>query len=328
MNHLHSHDHAHAHSLPESIGNGQTRIGIAFLVTCLYMLVESGGGLLFNSLALLADAGHMLSDAMALGLSWLAILIGKRSPNDRLTFGFIRSEILAALINGLLLWTIVAVIFYEAVQRVIDPQPVQGFGMFAVATIGLLLNLAMAALLFGGRNTNLNIKGAFLHVLSDALGSVGAIVAGLLIIYTNAYWIDPIVSALIGILILISSWGLLKESVHVLMEGVPRGVDVASIETALVNVIGVCCVYDLHVWSISSSQINLSAHVVLTQTDRDRNEILLEINSILNKRFHIGHTTIQIETSHEIKFDSTNRFCRVGTGCDSTNPGLTDVHRG
>jgi cobalt-zinc-cadmium efflux system protein len=292
------------------------------------MLVETGGGLLFNSLALLADAGHMLSDAMALGLSWLAILIAKRSPNDRLTFGFIRSEILAALINGLLLWAIVAVIFYEAVQRVISPQPVQGFGMFAVASVGLVLNLAMATLLFGGRNTNLNIKGAFLHVLSDALGSVGAIVAGLLIVYTNAFWIDPIVSALIGILILISSWGLLKESVHVLMEGVPRGVDVASIETALVNVTGVCCVYDLHVWSISSSQINLSAHVVLTETDRDRNEILLEINSILNERFHIEHTTIQIETSHEIKFDSNNRFCRVGTGCDSTNPGLTDAHRG
>ena len=291
------------------------------------MLVETGGGLLFNSLALLADAGHMLSDAMALGLSWLAILIAKRSPNDRLTFGFIRSEILAALINGLLLWAIVAVIFYEAVQRVISPQPVQGFGMFAVASVGLVLNLGMATLLFGGRNTNLNIKGAFLHVLSDALGSVGAIVAGLLIVYTNAFWIDPIVSALIGILILISSWGLLKESVHVLMEGVPRGVDVASIETALVNVTGVCCVYDLHVWSISSSQINLSAHVVLTETDRDRNEILLEINSILNERFRIEHTTIQIETSHEIKFDSNNRYCRVGTGCDSTNPGLTDAHR-
>ncbi|MFA6223534.1 MAG: cation diffusion facilitator family transporter [Desulfomonilaceae bacterium] len=328
MDHSHSHTYPHTHAIPTSHGNVQTRIGIAFLVTCLYMLVETGGGLLFNSLALLADAGHMLSDAMALGLSWLAILIAKRSPNDRLTFGFIRSEILAALINGLLLWAIVAVIFYEAVQRVISPQPVQGFGMFAVASVGLVLNLAMATLLFGGRNTNLNIKGAFLHVLSDALGSVGAIVAGLLIVYTNAFWIDPIVSALIGILILISSWGLLKESVHVLMEGVPRGVDVASIETALVNVTGVCCVYDLHVWSISSSQINLSAHVVLTETDRDRNEILLEINSILNERFHIEHTTIQIETSHEIKFDSNNRFCRVGTGCDSTNPGLTDAHRG
>ncbi|MCX5873060.1 MAG: cation diffusion facilitator family transporter [Deltaproteobacteria bacterium] len=316
------HTHHHCNHPPALLGSddhGETRLAIALVVTCLYMVVEIAGGLLFNSLALLADAGHMLSDAMALGLSWVAIRIGRRSPNDRLTFGFTRSEILTALFNGLLLWAIVALIFYEAIHRFFKPEPVQGLGMFLVATVGLILNLAMAGLLFGRRKESLNIRGAFLHVLSDALGSIGALAAGILIIYTNIYWIDPLVSVLIGVLILMSSWGLLKESVHVLMEGVPKGLDVSDIESVLVGIDGVCCVYDLHVWSLSSLQTNLSAHVVLAETVRDPNEILIEMKSVLNSKFSIRHATIQIEISHEMRSESDRRFCRVGTGCDANN---------
>ncbi|MGC8659388.1 MAG: cation diffusion facilitator family transporter [Desulfomonilaceae bacterium] len=316
MPHPDNHTHSHVHIFRAPNGNGETRIGIAFALTCIYMIVEAGGGLFFNSLALLADAGHMLSDALALGLTWMAISVGKRSPSDRLTFGFIRSEILAALVNGVLLWLIVAVIFYEAIQRLMNPEPVQGLGMFSVATVGLVLNVAMAAMLFSERNVSLNIKGAFLHVISDAMGSVGAIGAGLLIICTKAYWIDPAVSAFIGILILVSSWGLLRESINVLMEGVPKGVQLSEIESALVKVNGVCCVYDLHVWSISSSTVNLSAHVVLTNTDRDSNDILIEINSILGRKFHIDHSTIQIEKTHEMRSEANGKSCRAGTYCN------------
>ncbi len=328
MSHSNNHIHPHIHALRSPDVSAEIRIGIAFALTCLYMIVEAAGGLFFNSLALLADAGHMLSDALALGLTWMAISVGKRSPNDKLTFGFIRSEILAALVNGLLLWLIVAVIFYEAIERVMKPEPVQGLGMFAVATVGLILNVAMAVLLFSERNASLNIKGAFLHVLSDAMGSVGAIVAGLLIIYTRAYWIDPLVSAFIGVLILVSSWGLLKESINVLMEGVPKGVKLSEIESALVEINGVCCVYDLHVWSISSSRVNLSAHVVLATTDRDSNDILVEINSILSSKFHINHSTIQIEKTHEMRSESDCKLCRAGTECSYKTTREKDAHVG
>lgn len=328
MERSHNHTHVHSQIFSSSDGNGATGLAIAFSLTCLYMFVEAVGGFIFNSLALLADASHALSDAIALGLAWLAILIGKRAPCDKLTFGFIRSEILAALFNGLLLWGIVAVILFEAIQRLTNPVPVQGFGMFTVASIGLILNLIMARLLFPKRNASLNIKGAFLHVLSDAMGSVGAIIAGILIIYTSADWIDPLVSVVIGTLILFSSWGLLKEALNILMEGVPQGLDLLKIEEALVSVTGVCCVYDLHVWSISSSRVNLSAHIVLSNAELDSNEILMNINSILNKRFAINHSTIQIEKTHEMRSDSDYRFCRVGTNCGYKNAEASNAPKG
>ncbi len=308
------HAHHHIQADPES-GNSRTRLVIALFVTAGYMVVEAVGGFLFNSLALLADSGHMLSDVMALGLSLLALQIGQRSPTDRHTFGFKRTEILAALMNGVALWAIVGLLFYEAVRRFFHPPQVEGIGMLLVASIGLAVNLLIAALLFGARRENLNIKSAFIHVIGDALGSAGAIVAALIILATGINWVDPLVSVLIGFLILFSSWDLLKESVHILMEGVPAGVQISDIEQTLLKQNGVCCVYDLHVWSITSNRHALSAHVVLSDPAEDRNQVLKRLNNVLVEKFHIDHTTIQIETSHEMRQEAGEMACRAGTSC-------------
>jgi cobalt-zinc-cadmium efflux system protein len=279
------------------------------------MVVEAVGGYLFNSLALLADSGHMLSDVMALGLSWLALHIGQRSPTDRHTFGFKRTEILAALMNGVALWVIVALLFYEAGRRFFHPPQVEGAGMLIVASAGLAVNFLIAALLFRSRRENLNIRSAFIHVIADALGSAGAILAALVILATGLNWVDPLVSVLIGFLILFSSWELLKESVHILMEGVPTGMQISDIEQTLLEQDGVCCVYDLHAWSITSNRHALSAHVVLSDLNEDRNQVLKRLNTVLVDKFHIDHTTIQIETSHEMRTEAEGIACRAGTSC-------------
>ncbi len=295
---------------------GERRLAAALVITAGYMAVEFVGGLVFNSLALIADAGHMLSDAMALALSWVALQIGKRSPTDRHTFGFKRTEILAALLNGVALWVIVGVIFYEASHRFMKAEPVAGMGMLIVAAVGLAINLIMAGLLFKSRAENLNLRSAFLHVLSDALGSVGAILAALIILGTGRYWVDPLASVLIGVLILYSSWDLVKESVQILMEAVPLGVSIRDVEEAMVQQPGVCCVHDLHVWSISSNRVALSAHVVLSEPEQDRTTVLEGLNEILREKFKIDHTTIQVEDTHEMHANTEGLVCRPGTACN------------
>jgi cobalt-zinc-cadmium efflux system protein len=316
---MHDHDHNYTDVTL------QNRLVIALLITALYMGVEIVGGIVFNSLALLADAGHMFSDVMALGLSWLALRIGQRSPTDRLTFGFKRTEILAALFNGLALWAIVGVIFYEAAHRFLQPQPTQGKGMLVVASVGLVVNLVMAGLLFSGRRENLNVKGAFLHVLGDALGSLGAVIAAVVILLTGSHWVDPLVSVFIGCLVLYASWGLVRESVHILMQGVPAGMDIREIEALLATQQGICCVYDLHLWSITSGRHALSAHVVLDDPNHDRSEMLRDLNEVLRERFGIDHTTIQVEASHEMKPENQRQFCRAGTVCNGSQEPPTDA---
>ncbi len=306
----HNHDHPKL--------TNEKRLGLALALTLAYMIAEAVGGFVFNSLALLADSGHMLSDATALGISWLAIRIGKKRPTDRHTFGFKRTEIIAALVNGLALWFIVAIIYVEAFQRFYNPVAVQGQGMLLVAIIGLLVNLLMAFLLYRSASESINIRAAFLHVVSDALGSLGAIIAGVIIIFTQVYWVDPLISLLIGILILYSSWNLIKESFHILMEGTPPGYDVAQIEDAIASVPGVCCVYDLHVWSIAGSEVNLSAHVVLSDAGLDQKRVLNNINSILRNNLKVNHTTIQIESTHDLRREVIVKTCRPGTTCSSS----------
>lgn len=308
-------EHNHHHHSPEDSDHAHRRLSIAFGITAVYMVAEVVGGFVFNSLALLADAGHMFCDVMALGLSWLVLKIGKKPPSDTHTFGFRRSEILAALLNGLTLWAIVGVIFYEAAHRLFNPQPVAGAGMLVVASIGLALNVLMAGLLFNSRKENLNLRSAFLHVLSDALGSVGAIVAAIVILYTSAYWVDPLVSVFVGLLILYSSWDLVRGAVRILMEGVPLGMDLREIEKAMLNQEGVCCIHDLHVWTMEGSRISLAAHVVLCEPDQDREAVLDGLNQTLKDRFAIDHTTIQIETSHDRARECREHACRPGTVC-------------
>lgn len=312
--------HTHCHVSHEHEG-GEARLAIALVATASYMVAEVIGGFLFNSLALLADAGHMVSDVVALALSWLAIRIGRRSATEWHTYGFKRTEIIAAFLNGLALWVIVGVIFYEAGHRFLAPSPVKGKGMLIVASLGLVVNLGMAALLFRSRQENLNLRGAFLHVLSDALGSLGAMAAALFILTTGAYWPDLMVSVLIGILILVSSWSLVRESFHILMEGVPAGIKVPEIEEALLQENRVCCLYDVHVWSISSDRIALSAHAVLSEPDADREDILRGLERTLKERFGITHTTIQIESTHEMRPDAQSPVCRAGTVCETVSQG-------
>lgn len=305
----------HDHSHKKDGSSGEKRLGLALCLTVIYMIAEAVGGFMFDSLALLADSGHMLSDSMALGLSMLAIRIGRRGPTDRHTFGLQRTEILAALFNGLALWVIVGVIFHEAFRRFHDPVSVQGKGMLLVALFGLIINIVMAALLYRSSTHSINVRGAFLHVVSDALGSLGAVIAGIVIIFTQFYWVDPLVSILIGLLIIYSSWGLISESLHILMEGVPKGYDVGHIERTMASVAGVCCVYDLHVWSIAGSEVNLSAHVVLSDHNQDRNRVLDDMNRILRDNLKVAHTTIQIESTHDLRKETLREKCRPGTSC-------------
>jgi cobalt-zinc-cadmium efflux system protein len=269
------------------------RLTATLLLVVLYAGVEVAGGLLTNSLALLADAGHMLSDAAALGLALFAIWFASRPAPARHTYGYYRAEILAAAANGGTLIAIAVYIFVEAYQRFREPPVVAGGPMIAVAVGGLAVNLAGLWILGGGKSESLNVRGAWLHVMTDLLGSVQAVVAGILIWALGWNWVDPLASVLIGLLVLYSSKSLLAESVSVLMEAAPPHLDVDAIREAMMGVPGVRAIHDLHVWTVTTSLVSLSAHVNAAD-DRDR-RMLREIECVLRERFGIHHTTIQVE---------------------------------
>jgi cobalt-zinc-cadmium efflux system protein len=259
------------------------------------MGAEVVGGLLTHSLALLADAGHMLSDAAALALSLFALwIVDSRPPGSLRTYGYYRAEILAALVNGAALVAIAILIAVEAVVRLRQPAVVNAAGMTAVAAGGLLVNLVALALLHGSRRDSLNLRGAWLHVASDALGSVQAIAAGVLIWAFGWQWADPLASLLIAVLVVWSAWGLLKEALAVLMEAAPGHIDVDSVRGAILDVGCVAGVHDLHVWSIASGFDCLSAHVVAAG-EKERDALLDELRRMLHDRFGIEHITIQLE---------------------------------
>lgn len=270
------------------------RLKVALGISSIYFFAELIGGFLTNSLALLSDAGHMLSDIAALALSLFAFRIAKRPATVSSTYGYHRAEILAALFNGLTLWLIVGVIFAAAYNRFLDPPAVKSYGMMIVASLGLLVNIVAGAVLYGSHHHNLNLRGAFLHVVSDALGSVGAIAAGLVMLLTGWYVADPVISILIGLLILHSSWSLVKESLSVLMQAVPKGIRLEDVQQALEGVEGVSKVHDLHVWAVTSDIFTLSAHAVV-ENGGDFHQVLNGIEDTLKERFNIEHTTIQLE---------------------------------
>ena len=267
----------------------------ALAISALYFIAELVAGFLTNSLALLSDAGHMLSDIGAMALSLFAFRMAKRPATHQSTYGFHRVEILAALFNGLTLWLIVGVIFAAAYNRFAQPPVVESFGMMVVAVIGLLVNLAAAAMLHGRHRHNLNVRGAFLHVVSDAIGSVGTIAAGFIMLTTGWYLADPLISIFIGGLILFSSWSLVKESVSVLMQSVPKGIQLEEVRLTIEAVDGVSKVHDLHIWAVTSDIFTLSAHAVVTNGE-DFHQVLNNIEDTLKERFNIEHTTIQLET--------------------------------
>jgi cobalt-zinc-cadmium efflux system protein len=287
--HAHHHDHGNTHSA----GN-RRRLALTLVLAAVYMLAEAVGGWLTGSLALLADAGHMLSDAAALGLSLFAIWIAQRPPTPRRTWGYYRTEILAALANGATLVAISVWVVVEAVERFRNPPEVDAPVMMAIAVGGLAVNLTGLAILSGGRNESLNVRGAWLHVLTDALGSVQAIAAGALIWTYGWLWADPVASVLISLLVVYSAWHLLKETLGVLMEGTPAHINLDEVRNALSDLPGVCGVHDLHVWTITSGMEALSAHLVVVEKTSTA-LLLQQVQSSLHDRFGIHHTTVQIE---------------------------------
>jgi cobalt-zinc-cadmium efflux system protein len=269
-------------------------LAITLALVFLYMGIEVVAGLLSGSLALLADAGHMLSDAGALALTLFAIKFARRPATPKQTYGYYRAEILAAFVNGATLVTVAIFIFVEAYQRARNPPDVEGALIVAVASGGLLVNAAGLWILRSGRDGNLNMRAAWLHVMTDALGSIQAIMAGVLIWAFGWDWVDPLASVLIGCLVIYSSWSLIRQSVAVLMEAAPRGINVDDVRATLLEIPGVSAVHDLHVWEITSGFVALSAH--LTCVDPARQEVVLRsAQELLARRFGIRHTTIQLD---------------------------------
>ena len=281
-----THDHEHSHS--------RRPLTLALTLTSGYCIVEFIGGWLTNSLALFSDAGHMLSDVTAMTLSLFAAYIATLPVNSQKTFGYYRAEILAAFLNGLALWLIAGVIFREAYYRFFSPTDVHGHGMVLIAGVGLVVNVISVWLLHGSYHTNLNLRGVFLHVLSDLLGSIGAIVAGVLIVWTGWYWVDPVTSVFIGLLILVSSFDLVRESVDVLMQATPRHIDLAEVQRTLEAVEGVRKIHDLHIWTLTSNLFTLTAHAVVNG-DHDQHALLNSLEKTIHDHFGIDHITIQLE---------------------------------
>jgi cobalt-zinc-cadmium efflux system protein len=288
----HDHGHGHHHHGGSRKG-GAGRLTATLVLAGGYMVVEVVGGVLSGSLALLADAGHMLSDVGALALSLVAMRLAQRPPTARRTYGYHRAEILAALANGAALVAIAALIVREAVARFLQPTEVRAGMMLAVAVGGLLVNLAGLALLHRDRGASLNLRGAWLHVLTDALGSVQAIAAAAVIAAFGWRWADPLASVLIALLVAFSAWGLVRESVSILMESVPHGLDVEALGRAMRAVDGVAGVHDLHAWSITSGFVSVSVHVHAVPGSEAA--VLAAIRELLAHEFGITHSTIQVE---------------------------------
>ena len=309
-----AHDAPHQH-LSGRAERSRRRLLIVLALTACYMFAEALGGWWTNSLALLADAGHMLTDVAALVLALMAVWFGARPATPRKTFGYHRLEILAALVNGVALIVMALLIFYQAYERWYEPREVESNLMIVVASGGLIVNLACAWLLHGEHHDDLNVHGAWLHIMGDALGSVGAIIAGVLMSVYGWYQADAVFSAAIALLIIWSSWHLIRESTNVLLEGTPAHINLASVEEAIRTTEGVEGVHDLHVWTITSGREALSAHVVHAPTVVQP-ELLKVLRVKLHDRFGVDHLTLQMET--EDFEDGTIHFCHAGTACFSS----------
>lgn len=292
MGHHHDH-HNHDHH-----SSNQKALFWAFLLIATFMVVEVVGGLWTNSLALLSDAGHMLGDAAALGLSFLAVRFGAKKATPNRTFGYRRFEILAAFINGLTLLVISIYILFEAYQRFFSPPKILSGGMLIVAVIGLVVNILAAWILMRGEKDNLNVKSALLHVFGDLLGSVGAISAALLILFFGWAWADPVASILVAVLILISGYRVTRDAIHILMEGSPEQIDVRAMQAEIAEVEGVKEVHDLHVWSISSSEHAVTCHVLIGEATDDQ-DVLRLVTERIRKYGAFERSTVQIEREHQ-----------------------------
>lgn len=289
--HGHNH-HGHHH---HGDGANERRVFWAMLLTGSFMVVEVAGGLISGSLALVADAAHMLTDTASLAMAWLAFRFSRKPADTMRSYGYQRLQVLAAFVNGISLLAIVAWIAVEAVQRLISPVEVMSATMLAVAVAGLVVNVGAFALLHGGDRGNLNIRGALLHVMGDLLGSAAAIVAALVIMFTGWMPVDPLLSLLVAALILRSGWALVRQSSHILLEGTPTDVDVAAMKAALCEAIPeVSDIHHVHVWSLTEERPLVTLHATVA-ADADYNQVLAAIKQVLEDRFAIRHSTVQME---------------------------------
>jgi cobalt-zinc-cadmium efflux system protein len=268
------------------------------VVTGIFLVVEFVGGWISNSLALLSDAGHMLTDVGGLLLGLFAAWIARRPPSQTMSFGYHRAEIIGALLSGLSIWALAGVLVFEAIQRMRAPAEIQGSIVLGVAAAGLLVNLFSLKILHRDQEHSLNVRGAYLHVLADAFGSVGALVAGALITWRGWFWVDPVITFVLAALMLVGSWALIRDSVAILMESTPRAVDTARLKSALQALPGVTEVHDLHVWTVGSRRLAMSAHLVSSRAE----EALQAAQTVLEAEFGIRHSTLQVE--HPERFSS------------------------
>ena len=310
-----AHDH-HSHPAPAD-GTATTQsariraLQIALVANGLFFVVQLAAGIVFGSLALIADSAHMASDVVALAIAIFAQVLITRPPSTRNTYGMLRAEVLAAQANAVVLVLVSGWVCYAAVQRLSHPEPIDGLGVLIVGALGLLVNAGSAWGIARAAGTNLNLRGAFLHLASDAIGSIGVVIAGAAVLTTGAEWVDPVISILISILVLFAAWQLLRDSTRVLLEGVPKGLDVDAVEQALVTAAGVEAVHHLHVWSIGSETPALSAHVVLAgeltlHQAQTRGE---QLKAELAEQFGIEHATLELEchTCDDDEHDSGTR---------------------
>jgi cobalt-zinc-cadmium efflux system protein len=287
--------HTHSH-LREASHQSTKRLSISLFLTLAFVVIEAAAGIFSNSLALLTDAAHNLTDVIALGLSWFAIRITTRPANERKTYGYHRVGILVALINSTTLVVISLGIFYEAYHRFINPPEVQSGILIGVGMIAVIVNIVTAMLVHQGSDSDLNLRSAFVHLMGDVLSTIGAVIAGVIIYFTKANWLDPFVSVLIGFMILYNAWGILRDAIDILLEAKPRDINAAKLVEDLLQVNGVLGVHDLHVWSLTQNLRTMSAHVLTNDVSiSDGANIQRQINDVVYHRYNIAHATLQLE---------------------------------
>lgn len=301
--------HTHSH-LRDAARQTTSRLSLSLFLTLAFVLIEAGAGIFSNSLALLTDAAHNLTDVIALGLSWFAIRLTAQPANARKTYGYHRAGILVALLNSTTLVLISIGIFYEAYRRFNSPPEVQSSVLIVVGLIAVMINLATALLVHRGSESDLNLRSAFVHLMGDVISTVGAVVAGVIIYFTGANWLDPLVSVLIGFLILYNAWGILRDAVEILLESTPRDVDLKKMVREISELEGVLGVHDLHVWSLTQNLRSMSAHILTADISVSAGAAIQgRINELVYHRYNIAHATLQLECVDCC--DPSSLYCRI-----------------
>ena len=295
MSNMDNHSHLHSH-FGDLAKQTTSRLALSLFLTLAFVFIEAIAGIIGSSLALLTDAAHNLTDVIALGLSWYAIRLTSQPADSRQTYGYHRAGILVALLNSTTLVVISLGIFYEAWRRLMNPPDVRSEILITIGLAAVVINLATALLVRKGSEHDLNIRSAFLHLMGDVLSTIGAVIAGVIIYFTGANWLDPFVSVLIGFLILYNAWGILRDSVNILLEATPRDIDVSKLVDDVMQVGGVLGVHDLHIWSIAQNLRTMSAHILTDDVSISQGaDIQEQINEVVYHRYNIAHATLQLE---------------------------------